>query len=210
MTQSRHLPERKSQRLSRRCLDNRHDPALPRLSGQCESHQIRQTPSDKLLVKEKSQTLSGIFRRAAPSNVTLDFDEIGGTETPELAKLVAPHLTSSCHALEGLGVNFEECCGFFRVDQRLDLWVTDCRNSCGWFLCKVHCVSPLVGGAIRSKSLSFSFFEGYGFCPMTIATSVIPPSNKRPKMFISKGRIFRHSVFHWTSEGLTSLRVIQG
>jgi hypothetical protein len=87
-------------------------------------------------------------------------DEIGGPEPPELAKLVTPHLTSSCHALEGLGVNFEECCGFFCVDQRLDPWVTDCRDSCGWFLYEVHCVSPLVGGAIRSKSLTFSFFEG--------------------------------------------------
>lgn len=52
-------------------------------------------------------------------------DEIGGPEPPELAKLIAFHLTSSCHAREGLRVNSEKCCGLFRVDQRLNPWVAD-------------------------------------------------------------------------------------
>jgi hypothetical protein len=80
-----------------------------------------------------------------------DFDEVGGAETPELPKLVASHVTSSRHTLESLGVNPEKCCGLFRVDQRLNTRGADGRNSCGWFLCEVHCESPLLGGPVRAN-----------------------------------------------------------
>ena len=49
------------------------------------------------------------------------FDEIGGTEPPELSKLVASDFSSSRHALQGLGVNPQKRCGLFCVDQRLKM-----------------------------------------------------------------------------------------
>jgi hypothetical protein len=89
------------------------------VSGRCGGCRNRQPLSDVCLGFCKGDVCRrnlGLARHRLANIVTQlrqsgrdfdgdDLDEIGGTETPELAKLVTPHVTSSCHALEGLGVN---------------------------------------------------------------------------------------------------------
>ena len=53
-------------------------------------------------INERSAQSPGSLGRGFDRN---RFDEIGGTEPPELSKLVASDFTSSRHALQGLGVN---------------------------------------------------------------------------------------------------------
>jgi hypothetical protein len=86
------------------------------------------------------------------------FDEIGCTEAPKFAKLVASDFTSSRHTLESLRVNPQKGCGLFGVDQRLKTRVIGCRNPSGWFLSEVHCESPVMGGPFV-QSLISSFIE---------------------------------------------------
>ncbi len=69
-----------------------------------------------LTINERSAHSPGSLGRDFDRN---RFDEIGGTEPPELSKLVASDFSSSRHALQGLGVNPQKRCGLFCVDQRL-------------------------------------------------------------------------------------------
>ena len=102
---------------------------------------IFQTVSGKSLAKQSTRQCLAICEAREIHSLNLGrdfgggaFDEIGGTEPPELSKLVASNFSSSRHALQGLGVNPQKRCGLFCVDQRLKTWITGCRDPSGWFL----------------------------------------------------------------------------
>ena len=133
-------------------------------SGQCRSTtKIFQTVSGKSLAKQSPRQSLAICEAREIQSLTLGrnfgggaFDEIGGTEPPELSKLVASDFSSSRHALQGLGVNPQKRCGLFCVDQRLKTRITGCRDPSGWFLSEVHSESPVMGGPIRANPSSLA------------------------------------------------------
>ena len=137
-------------------------------SGECRSTtKIFQTVSGKFLAKQSTRQCLAICEAREIHSLNLGrnfgggaFDEIGGTKPPELAELVASHFTPSRHALEGLRVNPEQCCGLFCIDQRLKTRITGCRDPSGWFLSEVHCESPVMGGPIRANPSSLASSNG--------------------------------------------------
>lgn len=137
----------------RQCLRNSVLLGLARrsLANPRSTVKILQTVSGKSLAKQSTRQCLAICEAREIHSLNLGrnfgggaFDEIGGTEPPELSKLVASDFSSSRHALQGLGVNPEECCGLLRVDQRFKTRFIGCRDPSRWFLSEVHCESPLM------------------------------------------------------------------